>query len=150
MYLETPTNLNKDFILLLTCLIFSPHYFLRIPNWRLTTKIHYTLYFWSILGYLWDVLSASASKKKFTVSDYFMASAFQELGEALLYLSTIPHLGKNGGCAIYIYITAIKPNNYCSWGLGPHRTVLKVCWILQLHVILIISPSLTLEGSYLC
>lgn len=75
---------------------------------------------------------------------------FRNLVEALLHLSTIPLLEKNGGCAIYIYVTAIKPKNYCSWGLGPHRTVLKVCWILQLHVIFIISSSLTLEGSYLC
>lgn len=134
----------------LICLTFSSHYFLGVANvfshWRLrlTTQIHYTLHSWSIWGYLWESLSASASKEKCTASEYFMASAVSGSCSRHFCIQAQIHIwGKKWRPLPHIDKAAIKPNNYDSWVLGPHRTVQNVCWILQLQVIFISFSSLT-------
>lgn len=128
----------------LICLTFSPHYFLEVANvfshWRLrlTTKIHYTLHSRSILGCLWEAVSASASKEKCTPHEYFMASAVLEFGWGISVSKHKSTFGKKMETVpMYIYGTAIKPNNYFRWVLGPHGTVQDVFWILQLHQFLL-------------
>lgn len=103
----------------LICLTFSPHYFLGVASvfshWRLrlTTEIHYTLHSRSILGCLWEALSASARKEKCTASEYFMASAVLEVDRGLSASKRKSTFGeKNGG----------HPHTYMKQQLNPRIT----------------------------